>query len=193
MLEREVIWIQTFTGRRVDPLAVRPINVAIEDIAHALSMLCRFNGHCKKFYSVAEHSVYVARLCEDAGIDDPSLPLCGLLHDATEAYMGDMTRPIKSLVPDYRKVEHYNQLTIAHAFGLPGLYNGHVERIDHAILELECEQLMYTPDGWHLPVKPWFNFEIECWTPEKAEFEFMANFQRLYVRAHGWTQAPSSR
>lgn len=190
----EVIWIQTFTGRRVDPLNIHPEDIIIEDVAHALSNLCRFNGHCKKFYSVAEHSVYTARITEDE--HDEMAALWGLLHDAHEAYMGDVSRPLKSLLPQYCGAEIRAQLVVKEAFGLPRDGMGMdrwVRRIDHAMLELECNQLMHTPDGWHLPVKPWFNFEIECWTPEKAEFEFMANFQRLYVRAHGWTQAPSSR
>src|SRR5690606_5290032 len=77
-------WMQTFTGRAVYPLDLRPDDIDIQDIAHALSMQCRYAGHTRQFYSVAEHSVHVARWCRQYG---PAAALEGLLHDATEAYL----------------------------------------------------------------------------------------------------------
>src|ERR1700683_336889 len=82
-------WIVTFSGRRFYVLDPRPSDVRIEDIAHSLSLQCRFNGHVKNFYSVAQHSVLVSERC------DPADALYGLLHDASEAYIGDMSAPLK--------------------------------------------------------------------------------------------------
>lgn len=88
-------WIQTHSGRKVSLVDPQPDDIDINDIAHALSLLCRFNGHCKVFYSVAQHSIHVSRLTP------PGLELDGLLHDATECFVGDMVRPLKGLVRHY--------------------------------------------------------------------------------------------
>lgn len=81
-------WIQTFTGKIVYPFSPDYEQINIVDIAHALSMKCRFNGHCREFYSVAQHCVEVSKLSWN--------PLLGLLHDAPEAYIGDISAPIKN-------------------------------------------------------------------------------------------------
>ena len=86
--------LQTISGRYVDLADMRPADVKIEDISHALSMLCRFNGHCREFYSVAQHSVLVSHILRDEG-HAPAVQLAGLLHDAHEAYTGDVTHPMK--------------------------------------------------------------------------------------------------
>ena len=80
-------WMQTYTGRRIYPLDPSSDDIYIEDIAHALSLMCRFGGHCREFYSIAQHSVLVSQYCKDK--------LYGLLHDAEEAYLTDMIRPVK--------------------------------------------------------------------------------------------------
>lgn len=79
--------VYTYTGRLVDVLDPSPADIALEDIAHALACTCRFNGHCSGFYSVAQHSILVAQICGDRW---------GLLHDAAEAYLGDVIRPLKT-------------------------------------------------------------------------------------------------
>lgn len=85
-------WMQTYTGRRLFPMDPSPADVDIIDIAHALSMQCRYNGHVRRFMSVAEHCVLIS---ENVPAQDA---LWGLLHDATEAYVGDMIRPLRDQV-----------------------------------------------------------------------------------------------
>lgn len=91
--------ILTRSGKLFDYMAPTADMVELDDIAHALSNLCRFTGHCDRFYSVAEHSVLVSRLVPN------DLALAGLLHDATEAYCGDVNSPLKSLLGAYRAIE----------------------------------------------------------------------------------------
>lgn len=92
-------WVQTYTGRRVDLFDPKPEQIDIEDIAHALSMQCRFGGHTREFYSVAQHSVIVAMAVP------VQLAFVGLMHDATEAYIGDMVRPLKQELPGFKVAE----------------------------------------------------------------------------------------
>ena len=92
-------WIQTYTGRKFHPLDPAMTDFDLRDIAHSLSLLCRFNGHCLRFYSVAEHSVRVSRILPD------DLKLWGLLHDAGEAYLTDLPRPVKGQMPGFRDME----------------------------------------------------------------------------------------
>lgn len=96
--------IQTYTGKLVDPFALRVSDVCIEDVAHALSNICRFNGHCRFHYSVAQHCVYAVRQARYETVDPHAL-LWVLLHDAAEAYMGDVPRPIKRTWPGYAEAE----------------------------------------------------------------------------------------
>ena len=89
----------TYTGRQFFPLTPRQEDIDIEDIAHSLSRLCRFNGHCKSFYSVAEHSYRISYIVP------PEFALWGLLHDAGEAYLSDLPRPIKHQIPEFIEIE----------------------------------------------------------------------------------------
>ena len=90
-----MFWCQTFTGKKVDILCPTPEMVDIEDIAHALSMTCRFGGHCREFYSVAEHSVLVEQMGRySLHCSDPRIIMLLLLHDAAEAYIGDIITPV---------------------------------------------------------------------------------------------------
>ncbi len=101
-------WIQTYSGRQFWPLEPRAEDVAVEDIAHALSLLCRYGGHSSRFYSVAEHCVLVSHKCG----------LHGLLHDAAEAYLLDIPRPVKALMPEYKWAEERVIVAIYEALGV---------------------------------------------------------------------------
>lgn len=166
-------WIQMHSGIAFWPLDPRADEVRIEDIAHSLSLLCRFGGHCSRFYSVAEHSVHVARLCS------PETALAGLLHDASEAYVVDLPRPLKRMLPEYGIIESKVQMAIAEHFGLPLLLPEEVTRMDDAMLLAEAAQIM------SVPPMPWEErgapapIQIKCWAPTAARNEFIWMFAHL--------------
>lgn len=130
--------IRTWSGRYVALLEPSPATINLPDIAHALAHVCRFGGHVPSFYSVAEHSLHVAaQLRRTYG--DPTLALWGLLHDATEAYLGDMVRPLKQQMPGYRDAESNLARVIEQRFGLPffALDDPRVKHVDNEILGWE--------------------------------------------------------
>lgn len=145
-------WIQTHSGRKYYPTDPRLEDVLIDDIAHALSMQCRFVGHVSRFYSIAEHSVHVSKLvpAEHA--------LTGLLHDAHEAYIHDISRPLKHHLPDYRQLEELNWLAIAARFGLPLELPACVKEADSVMVFAERRQLFPSriddPDWGHGLTEP---------------------------------------
>jgi hypothetical protein len=134
--ERKGHWMQTASGGAYWPLDPRPEEVFIKDIAHALSHMCRYGGHCKRFYSVAEHSVIVSRVVP------PEHALAALMHDATEAYCGDVVRPLKKSLHGYAEIELRNWLAIARAFDLPKTLPACVHDADVAVLFAEQKALM---------------------------------------------------
>lgn len=146
--------IQTFTGRYVNVLDPDPDTINIEDIAHALSNLCRFSGHVYRFYSVAEHSLNVARILPN------ELQMCGLLHDASEAYLVDIATPVKSILPDYKRVESNLQKAIAKKFGVPYPFPKEVHEADRAALVTEAHTLMRIHDG-HWVFRPEYRSELD--------------------------------
>lgn len=167
-------WIQTFTGRPYWPHDPRPEDVCIEDVAHALSQLCRYTGHTRRFYSVAEHSVHVSRLVP------PDLALQGLLHDAHEAYVNDVATPMKRGLPDYRQVEDLNQAVVLRHFGLPAQLDKRVHEADALMLQVERKHLMAPcskdwglGNGW-LPELPPLGLD-----PLAAEALFLARYSAL--------------
>lgn len=119
-------WITTQSGKHFDFNNLSADAICIEDIACALSNLCRFTGHVQDFYSVAQHSVHVSYLVE------PEFALDALLHDAAEAYIGDCSSPLKALLPDYQQIEKRVELVIARKFGIRTL--GMWPEVKHADL-----------------------------------------------------------
>lgn len=140
--------IQTFTGR-VDPLNPTVDEINIEDIAHALARQCRYNGHCNGFISVARHSIWVANRLETLHFEE-RVQLTGLLHDAAEAYLGDLVRPIKhsEFGLAYLKVEEVLEGVIAEKFDLPWPFPEEVREADNYVLnELELHDRRYNYFG----------------------------------------------
>lgn len=169
-------WMETFTGRRYYPANPRAHDVDILDIAHHLSMECRFTGAVSRFYSVAEHSVYVSLIVP------PEHALVALMHDATEAYLKDMSRPVKRSLPDYRRLERLNWTVIAPVFGLPLKLPACVHEADNRLLIAERNALMPCKQGhWnYIKTKP-ANIEIVGMPPAEAEQLFLRRYWQLTV------------
>jgi uncharacterized protein len=166
-------WIQTFTGRRFHPLAPDPAEVDITDIAHSLSLLCRFNGHCEAFYSVADHSVRVSRLLPGEHA------LAGLLHDAGEAYVSDLPRPVKKQVPAFDDMEDLVLRAVFDRFGLVFPYADAVRWADDVLLATEMRDLMTpAPEPWPLREAPTPERVVPL-APLEAERLFLARFEEL--------------
>jgi hypothetical protein len=164
-------WMQTATGRQFWPMDPRPHEVFIEDIAHALSMICRFGGHCRRFYSVAEHSVLIAQAAE------PEHKLWALLHDAPEAYIADIIRPLKPSLHGYREAEIRVMRAICVRFNLHLDQPAAVKALDRAILMDERDQVMAMPPApWDGDVEP-LGAQLEFWTPSRAKREFLSAFK----------------
>ncbi len=169
-------WIQTYCGVKFFPTDPLPQDVHIEDIAHALSLSCRYTGHVREFYSVAEHCVHVFRLCSEEN------KAWGLLHDASEAYISDIARPVKPLLANYQELEENLMKCIAARFELPWPAPKEVKQYDTAMLLIEKEDLLGpSPQEWDialdisLPV-----IYIECWGPKEAERRFLEAYDSIY-------------
>ncbi len=137
-------FIITYTKTRFSPLSAKEEDINIHDIAHALSLMCRANGHIKHFYSVAQHSINCAIEASARGLSE-RIQLACLLHDASEAYLSDVTRPIKRNLPQYLVFEEALQSKIFIRFQLNDLTEeeqGHVKNIDDTLLYYEFLELM---------------------------------------------------
>lgn len=180
-------WIETFTGRRFYVLEPRVEDVCIADIAHALSLLTRFTGHTREFYSVAQHSLLVSQVC------DPADALSGLLHDGSEAYLADLNSPLKHSpeMSRYRTAEKHVQAAIQQHFGLPK-EPASVKLADKRLLVTEKRDLLHPSPDWpaFAGIEP-LPQTIRPMSPENAEFEFLYRFQQLtgtsIPQADGWT------
>jgi len=164
--------IVTYTGKIVTPLNPDPETICIEDIAHSLANQCRFTGHTKEFYSVAQHSVLVSQLVPPEDVK------WGVLHDASEAYLSDIARPIKQaegLGETYLETEYLLMRAIAERFDLPPLpLPESVKRADNVMLDTEIKELMdFEPYGTEF-------FHIGyCWTPGYAENMFLTWWEMM--------------
>jgi hypothetical protein len=145
------------------------------DIAGALARQCRYGGHCMRFYSVAEHCVLVASKASDKN------KFTALMHDASEAYLVDIPRPIKNLLPDYQRIEKTLMRALSDRFDFDYPLPEEVKQLDEAILTDEREQNMAPLDAegeeWGNKL-PALGVELRCWAPEKAAYEFGAAFRR---------------
>lgn len=169
-------WISTFTNKKFYLFKPTIDMIDILDIAHGLSMICRFGGHTKQFYSVAQHSIIVSEIC------DNQYALEGLMHDATEAFLGDMVRPLKQKMPEYVKVEDNLHDIINEKFNLNHSVECkvNIKEADNMALITEKRDLK-DHELWDylVEVKP-MNAKIKPWGPAKAEKEFLKRFEKLY-------------
>jgi hypothetical protein len=174
-------FMQTYTGRKFWPMDPRADEVFIEDIAHSLSLQCRYAGHCHRFYSVAEHSVLIARHLRWEGVD---VALWALLHDASEAYLVDVPRPVKPYLGGYREAEAKVMAVVSARFDLANEMPAVVHEADNRIIADELANL--APMDWHAEWDNPLGVTLRYWSPAKAEEEFMATFEALMdCRARG--------
>lgn len=158
--------MQTFTGKVVDLADFTAGDVRLPDIAHALSIINRFTGHSKSPYSVAQHSVLVSRLVPKQHA------LWGLLHDASEAYLGDVASPLKALLPDYRELEAHVQREIAKKFYLSWPIPPEVKEADVKALLTEKRDLLTVDHDWGFDAEPIAVPVLPCgWQEAKKLFE----------------------
>ena len=225
-------WLQTFTGKRIDLINPTREMVDIEDIAHSLSMICRYNGHCRDFYSVAEHSVMVEAMGSQillrreaernsGKFSAPPKPtseivqqsLALLLHDAAEAYIGDLTTPLKRGLesvggdvvyppPDAKssKIEELERrwlLAIGEAFGLGARLadpSDVMRQADEKVMSVEVPMLFHPVQScwWDVRSRPRSGeMVIQCWTPAEARRQFISRFRVLYENLYsktGWSE-----
>ena len=159
--------ITTRTGRRFDPFMPDIDSIEIVDIAHALGLTCRFNGHCDQFYSVAQHSIMVSRMVPT------EYALAGLLHDAAEAYLGDIPPMIKRRLPGFKEAELEIEALIAEKFEVFGMGSGVIKAADREALKIEMRHLM-VGDGPR-PSGP--SFRLMTW--QEARDAFLGRFMEL--------------
>lgn len=174
--------IQSFSGKYISLTEPWLNDFNVEDIAHALAHTCRFAGHTRHFYSVAQHSVLVSRVNPDI------MPVEKLFHDAAEAFLGDITTPLKSLLPEYCKIEETMMSAIANWLGLPSDFHKSVavKQADMELLLAEKRDLMTGScfDGcvWDMEsVRNNRHPLIEAWSPAKAKNKFIERFDEIYA------------
>lgn len=167
-------WIQTFTGKSFYPFAINPDEISIEDIAHALSMQCRFGGHCLEFYSVAEHSC----LLHDRVRRENRL--AALLHDAPEYILRDLCRPTKVLFPVYKHLENKLERAILDKYGVLDIPK-EVKDFDKRILQDERAQNMRkSRAAWTDEHTKPLGVKLHLWTPKETKWEFLSRFQKCF-------------
>jgi hypothetical protein len=177
-------YLQTVSGRWVNPFDPDPAQLDPDDIARALANQCRFGGHCRVFYSVAQHSVIVSELVEQRG-GDADDAFAALMHDATEAYLGDMPHPLKHRSPlgaAFKEAEDQLEDAIRGRFAIkPGVPA--IKLVDRALLA--TERRAFSAETWHWPeldgVEP-LDLELTAWSPDEAAEAFARRYAQLDAR-----------
>lgn len=154
----------------------------IQDISIGLARETRFSGHYIRtipFYSVAEHSVHMARWC--LVNEKQKYARAALMHDASEAYLKDLTRPLKCTQPAYKPMEKVVSAAIAKTFGVKHMDSPFIKKLDEQMLNTEREQIMAPTDNiWNTEhVGKLMGVKIRGWLPQKADVEFLKMFAML--------------
>lgn len=187
-------YIGTYQGKRFNPLNPSPKDVSLYDIAHSLSQQCRFTGHTKEFYSVAQHCVLVSEILRD----DPLEALAGLFHDASEAYLSDIASPVKHTADfvGYRRVEEMVTEAIFQAFDIPIEFSilEDLKEADRRLCMTEARDLMPPdPDLWAPQVQRMgepYKWHVTPWPSQVARRQFIVHYYRLMKRLKRTTPAP---
>lgn len=179
-LTKDLNWMHTSLGLRMYPEAPTHKGIAISDIANGLALICRYSGQgdVYKFYSVAEHSVLMAQYAlEDAG---SFAAMYVLLHDASEAYLGDLVPAVKNAVgSSYRVLEYAITNDIMHKYSAHHDFRYYAEGLDRRIVPTEKAALIRHPQPWPSDVADPLPVEIECWDPVKAKMRFLQMWEEL--------------
>lgn len=179
-------WIATASGGKFDFAEPRAEDVKVEDVAHALSLVCRFAGHVRRLYSVAEHCCRAHDLV--AELSDPTAPPAerlalrrwALCHDAAEAYLGDVTAPLKSMLPDYRAIEAAVEKAVFEALGCAGSMPLVVKHADRVLCVTEARDLLPPPpEPWGYEGCAPLPGRIAPCSPAQAEEEFMTRWETI--------------
>ena len=177
-------YLQTVSGRFVNPFDPDPEQLDPGDIARALANICRFGGHCRPFYSVAQHSVIVSELVEQRGGDVEDV-FAALMHDAAEAYLGDMPHPIKHRSPlgvAFKAAVGHLESVLRTRFSIKADVP-EIKRIDRALLATERRSV--SGESWDWPELEGveaLDIELVAWPPDDAERAFTARFAELQAR-----------
>jgi uncharacterized protein len=177
-------YLQTVSGRWVNPFEPDPAQLDVGDIARALANQCRFGGHSRSFYSVAQHSVIVSELVEERGGDVEDV-FAALMHDATEAYLGDMPHPIKHRSPlgaAFKAAEDNLERVIRDRFRIKSDVP-EIKRADRALLA--TERRAFSAESWDWPelegVEP-LDLDLTAWSPDEAAQAFARRYAELDSR-----------
>lgn len=167
--------IRLMSGRYLDLKDPQPDQFDIVDIAAGLSKICRFGGQIQRFYSVAEHLVWAHFVAYQDGRDTQTLR-AAFMHDAAESFLGDVVKPLKDMLPEYRAIEDRMTAVIAAKYDIDfDATKAVVDEIDHALLIAERRQL-FSPDKvkWTgEDVVRRIRVPFQCWKPIQAESEFL--------------------
>jgi hypothetical protein len=173
-------WLQTCSGGRVSVLEPQESEIKLSDIATSISKQCRFNGHCNDFYSVAQHCVLGAKFALKHFDRDTAREF--LLHDATEAYVGDLIRPVKIMIPEFGIVESGFWGAISRRFSVPYEHTDSCQLIDNIMVTWEKRDLLPNSEEWpRLPEISGYNLPtIRCWGWRKSEREYLRMYESLF-------------
>ncbi len=188
-INKDDVYIAVFSGNKFYPFNPKTEDICVVDIAHSLANQCRYSGHTKRYYSVAEHSLLVSQQLDY----DDTLAKWGLLHDAAEAYITDVPRPIKQLFPEVNKTEGRILEVVAEKYNLPWPIPKEVHHIDQrmiyneapALMKMPLEEMIAFPGTQYdlekeISLLKMDNLHISGWSPPAAKMYFLHRFDELW-------------